>query len=211
MTSAATIGVVVIDDHPVVLDGVRLLLRDDPAIQVVGAAANAATAVRLVARERPDVVLLDLRLPDALASEVVGILREVAPATRIVLFTAYPDHAALEATLDAGVDGCVLKDTRGSDLVTTIRYASRGVAIFDPRVGQRGKSQLRSRLYATGLTRREYDVLRHAAAGQTNPEIADQLGLTRHTVAGYLSSAMRKLHARNRVELVVKAEQSRLL
>lgn len=205
------IRLVVVDDHPVVLDGVRLLLRDDPAIRVVGGAPDAASAVRLVARTRPHVVLLDLRLPDAVASELVAPLREAAPEARIVVFTAYRDHAALQATLDAGVDGCLLKDAGATDLVSAVHQAVTGIAIFDPRVDARAAPRMRSRLHNTGLTQREYDVLRHAAAGRTNPEIAEQLGLTRHTVTGYLRNAMRKLNARNRIELITKAAQSGLL
>ncbi|MEU5845787.1 response regulator transcription factor [Saccharopolyspora shandongensis] len=205
------IRLVVVDDHPVVLDGVRLLLRDDPAIRVVGGAPDAASAVRLVARTRPHVVLLDLRLPDAVASELVAPLRQAAPDARIVVFTAYRDHAALQATLDAGVDGCLLKDAGATDLVAAVRQAVSGVAIFDPRVDARAAPRMRARLHDTGLTQREYDVVRHAAAGRTNPEIAEQLGLTRHTVTGYLRNAMRKLNARNRIELITKAAQSGLL
>ena len=209
--TANTVRVAVVDDHPVVLDGVRLLLRDDPAIRVVGSAPDAAGGLALAEREQPDIVLLDLRLPDALASEVVGRFRKVAASTRILLFTAYREHAALQATLDAGVDGCLLKDAGGTDLVTAVRKAVHGVGIFDPRVGERASSHLKARLYDTGLTRREYDVVRQAAAGLTTPEIAAQLGLTRHTTAGYLRNAMRKLGARNRIQLITKASQSGLL
>lgn len=209
--TANTVRVAVVDDHPVVLDGVRLLLRDDPAIRVIGSAPDAAGGLALAEREQPDIVLLDLRLPDALASEVVGRFRKVAASTRILLFTAYREHAALQATLDAGVDGCLLKDAGGTDLVTAVRKAVHGVGIFDPRVGERASSHLKARLYDTGLTRREYDVVRQAAAGLTTPEIAAQLGLTRHTTAGYLRNAMRKLGARNRIQLITKASQSGLL
>lgn len=205
------VRVVVVDDHPVVLDGVRLLLRDDPTIQVVGSASDAAAAVPLVTRTRPHVVLLDLRLPDAMASEIIEPLRRAAPETRILVFTAYRDHAALQATLEAGVDGCLLKDAGATNLISAVHQAVRGVAIFDPRVGDHAAPRMRSRLFDTGLTPREYEVLRHTAAGRTNPEIAEQLGLTRHTVTGYLRNAMRKLHARNRIELVAKATQSGLL
>ncbi|GAB3301930.1 response regulator transcription factor [Parasphingorhabdus pacifica] len=201
----------VVDDHPVVLDGVRLLLRDEPSVSVVGAAADAASAVTLIAREKPDVVLLDLRLPDALACEIVGDLRAAAPNARLVVFTAYRDHAALQATLDAGVDGCLLKDAGATDLGAAIRRAASGLMVFDPRMGERLSSRMQSRLYETGLTRREYEALRHAAAGRTNPEIAAQLGLTRHTVTGYMRNAMRKLDARNRIELITKASRSGLL
>jgi len=127
-----------------------------------------------------------------------------------VVFTAYRDHAALQAALDAGVDGCLLKDAGSTDLASAIHQAVQGVRIFDPRIGK-DSPRMRSRLYRTGLTQREYDVLRHVAAGRTNPEIAEQLGITRHTVTGYLRNAMRKLNARNRIELITKATRSGLL
>ncbi|WP_081722623.1 response regulator [Saccharopolyspora rectivirgula] len=200
----------VVDDHPVVLDGVRLLLRDDPAITVVGSASSCSEALAVARAEQPDVVLLDLRLPDQMASEVIAPLRLAAPQARLVVFTAYRDHAALQAALDAGVDGCLLKDAGSTDLASAIHQAVQGVRIFDPRIGK-DSPRMRSRLYRTGLTQREYDVLRHVAAGRTNPEIAEQLGITRHTVTGYLRNAMRKLNARNRIELITKATRSGLL
>ncbi|KEI44978.1 MAG: response regulator transcription factor [Saccharopolyspora rectivirgula] len=204
------IRVMVVDDHPVVLDGVRLLLRDDPAITVVGSASSCSEALAVARAEQPDVVLLDLRLPDQMASEVIAPLRLAAPQARLVVFTAYRDHAALQAALDAGVDGCLLKDAGSTDLASAIHQAVQGVRIFDPRIGK-DSPRMRSRLYRTGLTQREYDVLRHVAAGRTNPEIAEQLGITRHTVTGYLRNAMRKLNARNRIELITKATRSGLL
>ncbi len=211
MNSGDTIRVLVVDDHPVVADGVRLLLRGEPGIDVTGSASDAEAATRLVEREQPQVVLLDLHLPDALASEMVGRLRNVAPRVKILVFTAHRDHAALRPTLDAGVDGCLIKDAGAADLATAVRQVCNGVASFDPRVDEHVTNRLQGRLYETGLTRREYDVVRHAAAGRTNPEIAAQLGLTRHTVTGYLRNAMRKLNARNRIELITRAAQSGLL
>lgn len=211
MSGADAIRVLVVDDHPVVADGVRLLLREETGIEVIGSASDAATATRLVQRDRPHVVLLDLHLPDALASEMVGRLREVAPDARIVVFTAHRDHAALGPTLDAGVDGCLLKDAGATDLASAVRQVVNGIPSFDPRVDDRVTNRFQGRLYQSGLTRREYDVVRHAAAGRTNPEIAEQLGLTRHTVTGYLRDAMRKLGARNRIELITRAAQSGLL
>lgn len=211
MSGSDAVRVLVVDDHPVVADGVRLLLREEPDIEVIGSASDAATATRVVELDQPHVVLLDLHLPDALASELVGKLRAVAPQVHVVVFTAHRDHAALGPTLDAGVDGCLLKDAGATDLAAALRQVTHGIPSFDPRVDDRVTHRLQGRLYESGLTRREYDVVRHAAAGRTNPEIAEQLGLTRHTVTGYLRDAMRKLGARNRIELITKASQSGLL
>jgi DNA-binding NarL/FixJ family response regulator len=206
MTSAR---VLVVDDHPVVRDGVALLLRGDPALVVVGSAESGRTALERAPQLSPDLVLLDLRLPDMLAPEVVVGLRELVPAARVVVFTAHGDHHGVQAALDAGAHGALLKDAAAIDLVAALRRVLRGERVTDPRLlpGEAGRAaQARS-----GLTRREYEVLRLAAQGRTNPEIAECTGLARNTVKTYLQSALHKLGARNRVEAIGKASEAGLL
>jgi two-component system nitrate/nitrite response regulator NarL len=203
-TTPATVFVV--DDHPVVRDGVTLLLRSDPCLSVVGSAESGRLAIERVAALAPDLILLDLRLPDMLAPEVVTELRRVHPDGKIVVFTAHGDHQGVLAALESGAHGCLLKDAAGAQLVTELR----GERVVDPRIlpdaGQRSDALARS-----GLTRREYEVLRLAAQGQTNPEIAESTGLARNTVKTYLQSALHKLGARNRVEAIGKASEAGLL
>jgi two-component system nitrate/nitrite response regulator NarL len=206
MTSAR---VLVVDDHPVVRDGVALLLRGDPALVVVGSAESGRTALERAPQLLPDLVLLDLRLPDMLAPEVVVGLRELVPAARVVVFTAHGDHHGVQAALDAGAHGALLKDAAAIDLVAALRRVLRGERVTDPRLlpGEAGRAaQARS-----GLTRREYEVLRLAAQGRTNPEIAECTGLARNTVKTYLQAALHKLGARNRVEAIGKASEAGLL
>jgi two-component system, NarL family, nitrate/nitrite response regulator NarL len=206
MTSAR---VLVVDDHPVVRDGVALLLRGDPALVVVGSAESGRTALERAPQLSPDLVLLDLRLPDMLAPEVVVGLRELVPAARVVVFTAHGDHHGVQAALDAGAHGALLKDAAAIDLVAALRRVLRGERVTDPRLlpGEAGRAaQARS-----GLTRREYEVLRLAAQGRTNPEIAECTGLARNTVKTYLQAALHKLGARNRVEAIGKASEAGLL
>jgi DNA-binding NarL/FixJ family response regulator len=205
------IRLLVVDDHPIVTEGVQLMLGKDPAIDLAGTARTGADGLRLATELGPDVVLLDLRLPDMLASEIIGRLRAAVPGVRIVLFTAYAEHAALSAALEAGVDGCLLKDAATTDLATAIKQVACGLTVADPRIGEAAGGRLREALYRSGLTKREYDVLRLVAVGHTNPEIADRLGLARNTVKTYLQSAMSKLGARNRVEAIAKAGEARLL
>ena len=207
--ASQAIRVMVVDDHPVVRDGVSMLLRPDSRIQVVAGALTVRDAIAQLPQVRPDVLLLDLRLPDMLAPEAVRRLRAVCPGVKIVIFTAYPDHGALNATLEAGIDGYLLKDAGTMDLVRALRQVVAGVRVVDPRLG--GQVRPRERLDKIGLTRREYDVLRLAAMGNTNPEIAEELELARNTVKTYLQSAMQKLGARNRVEAIAKAQEARLL
>ena len=206
MTSAR---VLVVDDHPVVRDGVALLLRGDPALVVVGSAESGRTALERAPELSPDLVLLDLRLPDMLAPEVVVGLRELVPAARVVVFTAHGDHHGVQAALDAGAHGALLKDAAAIDLVAALRRVLRGERVTDPRLlpGEAGRAaQARS-----GLTRREYEVLRLAAQGRTNPEIAECTGLARNTVKTSLQAALHKLGARNRVEAIGKASEAGLL
>ncbi|MFN2560195.1 MAG: response regulator [Jatrophihabitans sp.] len=208
---ASLVRVLVVDDHPVVTHGVTLLLKGVPDIELVGSARNGREGLESVERLSPDVVLLDLRLPDMLATEVIRRLRSMRPQSRVLLFTAYPDHAALPAALEEGVAGCLLKDVSTTDLASAIRRAHQGLTVMDHRLEADSGDQRHDALSRTGLTRREYEVLRLVAAGQTNPEIAEELGLTRNTVKTYLQSTMNKLGARNRVEAIGKASEARLL
>lgn len=205
-----TSTVFVVDDHPVVRDGVVLLLRTDPSLTIVGSAECGRTAIERITELKPDLVLLDLRLPDMLAPEVIRELRKVHPATKIVVFTAHADHQGITASLDAGANAALVKDVAGTDLSAALRQVLRGELVVDPRIvpHQTARSDALAR---SGLTRREYEVLRFAAQGRTNPEIAESTGLTRNTVKTYLQSALHKLGARNRVEAISKASEAGLL
>ena len=205
-----TSRVMVVDDHPVVRDGVSLLLRGEPALAVVGSAESGRAALGRAADLDPDLVLLDLRLPDMLAPEVIAGLRERVPAARVVVFTAHGDHHGVQAALDAGAHGALLKDAAATDLVDALRRVLRGERVCDLRLSP-GEGGNQAALARSGLTRREYEVLRLAAQGRTNPEIAETTGLARNTVKTYLQSALHKLGARNRVEAIGKASEAGLL
>jgi two-component system, NarL family, nitrate/nitrite response regulator NarL len=197
----------VVDDHPVVRDGLSSLADGSPSIRIVGYAATGAEAVASVKSLAPDVILLDLRLPDQLAPELTSILRAMVPTARIVLFTAFPDHPAVEAALAAGAHGLLPKDASRTDLITAITRAARGESVdaFTPLHGELRHAN------NSVIARREYDVLRRVATGETNIEIAEAMGLTRNTVKAYLQSAMHKLGARNRVEAISRARERGLL
>jgi DNA-binding NarL/FixJ family response regulator len=201
--------VLVVDDHPIVLDGVTLALHNTSWLRVAGYARTGREAIAAVRTLRPAVVLLDLRLPDMLGPEAVQALRAADPDVKIIIFTAYPDHAALDAALAAGAHGVVVKDSEPAELVDVI-----GRVIAGERVGSVDGSvsaALNSKLREYGLTRREYDILRRVAMGETNPEIAAALGLTRNTVKTYLQRTLEKLGARNRVEALSRAGQLGIL
>ena len=209
--SRPTLRVLVVDDHPVVRQGVAMLLKPDPDIAVVGEARSGREAIDTARRLRPDVMLLDLRLPDMLASEAIPLLRMASPGTKIVIFTAYAGHQGLNAAVEAGADCCLRKDAAEIDLAVAIRRVVRGDRFVDPRLRQDGLPGRMPRSSGPPLTRREYEVLRRVAMGETNPEIADSLGLSRNTVKTYLQTALQKLGVRNRVEAIARANEIGLL
>jgi DNA-binding NarL/FixJ family response regulator len=205
------VRVLVADDHPIVLDGIALALQNTSWLRVAGYARDGRAAIAAVRNLRPDVVLLDLRLPDMLGPEVVQALRALDPAVKVIVFTAYPEHAALAAALAAGAQGAIAKDTERDDLVDVIRRVVAGERVVRADVGGSSGAMLSRKLREHGLTRREYDILRRVAMGETNPEIAAALGLTRNTVKTYLQRALEKLGARNRVEALSRANQLGIL
>ncbi|WP_245649993.1 response regulator [Millisia brevis] len=207
------IRVLVVDDHPIVTAGVRLLLDPHPDLEVVATACTGAEAVRWVSTAVApiDVVLLDLRMPDTDPAELVRALRTRRPEPKIIVFTAHPQHTLLQPVLEAGIDGCLVKDSATADLPAALREVVAGRRVFDPRLGTRPDLTLRDRLAEYHLTRREYEVIRLVATGRTNPEIAVEMSVTRNTVKTYLQSAMHKLGARNRVEVITRAGEASLL
>jgi len=207
--TAPLVRVLIVDDHPIVLDGVTLAIQHTSWLQVTGYARTGRDAVVAVNALRPDVVLLDLRLPDMLGSEAVQPIRRAHPSVKIILFTAYPDHAALDAALAAGVDGVVVKDTERDALIEVIRRVMAGEKVVQVDVDD--VALVSRKLREHGLTRREYDILRRVAMGETNPEIAAALGLTRNTVKTYLQRSLEKLGARNRIEALARASQLGIL
>jgi two-component system, NarL family, nitrate/nitrite response regulator NarL len=209
-----TVSVLVVDDHPIVLDGVRLLVESTSWIALAGYARTGREAITIAEQTQPDVVLLDLRLPDMLGPEVIHGIRRGAPDARVVLFTAYADHAAVEPALAAGARAVVLKDADRADLVGVVRRVAAGETIpvtAGSTSAGGANQQLARELRQWALTRREYDILRRISMGETNPEIAEALGLTRNTVKTYVQSALNKLGARNRIEALNRLHEGGLL
>jgi DNA-binding NarL/FixJ family response regulator len=205
------VSILVIDDHPIVLDGVRLLVDATPWISLLGYARTGRDGIALAEDCQPDVILLDLRLPDVPGPEMVQAIRRVAPTAKIVLFTAHPDHAGLQPAVDAGAHGFVLKDADRADLVDVIRRVAAGERPGLDESTQDDAERFHRKLREAGLTRREYEILRRVSMGETNPEIADHLGLSRNTVKTYVQTALYKLGARNRIEAVSRLNERGLL
>jgi two-component system nitrate/nitrite response regulator NarL len=200
----------VVDDEPVVCRGVAALVRSEDDLVVAGEAYSVAAALRLLERAHADVVLVDLRLPDMTAPEAIPLIRRADPSTKVVLFCPRDGRAAAEAAAEAGIDGVLLKDVSGREIVDGIRRVVTGERVLDPRLVS--VTARRHRAWAgPALTRREYEVLRRVAMGETNLEIAEAIGLSRNTIKSYLHAALQKLGARNRVEALVRASEAGLI
>ncbi|GAA1059175.1 response regulator [Agromyces bracchium] len=214
----ARIRVVLADDEAMVRAGLRMLLEHQPDIVVVGEAADGLDAVAAVRRTRPDVVLLDIRMP---RSDGITAAREILEATdaRVVILTTFDDDEQLAAALRAGVSGFLLKVAPPEQLLAAVRSVAAGNALLDPAVTVRviesfaAAPRVRPDLVArlATLTERERDVLVEVAAGYSNAEIAARLYLGETTVKTYVSRALAKLGLRDRVQAVVFAYESGLI
>jgi DNA-binding NarL/FixJ family response regulator len=197
-----------VDDHEVVRLGLRTLFEKFDRIEVIGEAGTAKDAVSESKRLRPDVVLMDLRLPDATGITACREILSTAPQTRVLFLTSYSDEDAVRATVLAGAAGYLLKEIGGQALVDGIETVAAGQSILDPRVTQSVLKQL------TGATRpnaareeelsaQERRVLAHVVEGKTNKQIAAALGLSDKTVKNYLSNAFQKLQVTRRSHAAV--------
>jgi DNA-binding NarL/FixJ family response regulator len=200
----APVTVLIADDHPVVREGLRGMLAAEPGITVVGEAGSGNEAVAMARRHRPDVVLMDLRMPggDGVAA-TAGILA-TAPSARVVVLTTYETDTDIVRAVEAGATGYLLKDTPPQDLVSAIRAAARGETVLGPTVAGRLVSHLR-RPAVEPLSARETEVLRLVARGQTNAEIGRALYISEATVKTHLLRAFGKLGVSDRTAAVTRA------
>jgi len=195
------IRVVIVDDHPIVRDGIAGAFADDGDIEVIGAAANAADALALVERTRPDVVVVDLELPDASGEELIVALRRLDAAPYVVVFSAYAGEERVERVFSAGATSYVRKGTPSDELVAVVRAAGRGEARLPSDIAAQLVNALRAPR-ATRLTAREREILRLVAAGHTNKSIAAQLRITERTVKFHVGEILARLEAANRAQAV---------
>jgi DNA-binding NarL/FixJ family response regulator len=206
--------ILVVDDHPVVVVGVRNLLAAHPDLQVVGEAAEPVAAVRLAEELKPDAVVLDLRMGGRFAPETAAAVKAVAPTCKVLVHTSSEENAPVRAALRAGADGAVFKD--GQDLVTALRAVLDGGDVYlDERLrserggGARGGDAGQSMVGP--LSPREYDVLCALALGQSTREIAQELHLAESTVRSYTKALLTKLGVRSRIEARAVARRSQLI
>ena len=204
------VSVLVVDDHPVVHQGVRQLLEPLAGVEIVEEASSGEAAIAAARRHAPDMVLLDARLPDMLPDEAVRRLGVVSPRTRIVIFTAHATPKMLEELRHLRIHGFVRKESTPEEFVTVIERVAAGETV-PGGIPEDALRRAAEKLNGPTLTTREYEVLRRAAMGESNAEIGQAIYLAPTTVKSYLQSALQKLDARNRVEAVAKLSELGLL
>ena len=206
------IRVLITDDHLIVREGLRLILETAEYIEVVGEASDGAACLRSVAELAPDVVLMDLQMPGMDGITAIGHLRRDYPAVAIVILTTFNEDGLMMRGLQAGARGYLLKDTDRASLLDTIQAAARGETLLKPEILSRVlaaqmKPAPTSPTAALALTDRELEVLRAAARGERNKEIAHVLGISERTVKAHLASVFNKLGVDSRAAAVAIAAQ----
>lgn len=203
--------ILLVDDHEVVRLGLSTLLEDLPATMVVGEAGTGEEALQACQRLAPDLVLLDIRLPDQNGVEVCRKINQRWPQTRVVILTSFVDDELIADAILAGAAGYVLKQVGNQELLRAIEAVRQGTALLDPQVTQRVLQRMRRTEHLLDasafrdLSRREMEVLLLVSQGKSNQEIADALAVSEKTVRNHVSSLLEKLDLSNRVELATYA------
>lgn len=205
------IRILVIDDHPIVRQGIVAALEDEPDFDVAGSAGSAEEGLVLAERMQPEVVLLDLELPGLDGVGAIPRLLEVSPASRVLVFTAYDTDERVLGAVQAGAKGYLLKGATSVEITNAIRAVAAGGSVFAPAAAATLATALRAPRGAGQLTERERSVLRLIAEGLPNKQIARTLGISERTVKFHSASVFRKLDADNRAQAVAIGAQRGLL
>ena len=205
-----TIRVFLLDDHEVVRMGLRELLQSEGDIEVVGDVGTARAALARIPALKPDVAILDARLPDGSGIEVCRDIRSSLPSVRAIILTSYDDDEALFAAIMAGAAGYVLKQVSGNDLLEAVRHVAAGGSLLDPQVTERVMERLREGAPSEPeelrrLTPQERRILELVAEGLTNRQIGERLFLAEKTVKNYMSTVLAKLGLESRTQAAVLA------
>ena len=206
-----TIRVVLADDHQMVRQGIRQFLEEEGDIEVVAEAENGVEVLRLVEEHRPDVAILDIRMPEMTGVEATRQIKAEFPQVRVLILTAYDDDPYVFALLKAGANGYVLKTRSSEELVRAVHAVFERGSALSPEIAAKVLHQIAdgkpqgANDQVEALSSRELDVLRHASRGLTNREIGSALGISHRTVQGHLASIYGKLGVSSRTEAVTEA------
>ena len=202
------IRVVIADDHKVVRVGLEQLLQTFDDVEFLGAGEGGEEAVTLCDQHRPDVLLLDLSMPDLDGIEVTKRLRDVSPDTRVVVFTSFSDRERIVQALDAGAVGYLLKDAEPDELHAAVQAAARGEAPLTPRAAAALLAHRRDRPPEVELTPREREVLGLVVDGLANKQIARRMGISEKTVKGHLTNLFQRIGVADRTQAALWAERT---
>jgi DNA-binding NarL/FixJ family response regulator len=205
--STHTIQILLVDDHHIVRAGLAALLNRQPDLRVVGEAEDGPQAIKLYDALKPDVVLMDARMPGMSGAEATAALRSKFPDARVIILTTYDGVEDIHRALEAGAKGYLLKKMRGPDVVKAIREVYDGQRVIPGPVGRR----MAERIPCSDLTQREMEVLKLLARGSSNKEIATALDFTEHAAKAHLKNIMSKLGVEDRTKAVVVALQRGLV
>jgi NarL family two-component system response regulator LiaR len=203
------IRLAIVDDHTVLRQGLRFLFEQEPDVEVVGEAGTGTTALSMVAASCPDVLLLDLLLPDTSGLEVLAAVRQSHPQTHVVVLTSSPDDAHLLAAIHTGATSFLQKTASAADVLATVRAAARGESVVPPLEASRLLGALHAAAHREDpldrLTPREREVLAALARGRSNREIAQDLRIGEETVKSHLSAILAKLNLADRTQAALFA------
>lgn len=207
---ANQISVMLVDDHAMVRQGVKAFLVTQPDIVVIGEASSGEEAIQLAAQHIPDVILMDLIMPNMDGVEAARKVKQVSPRSQIVVLTSYHEDEHIFPALKAGALSYILKDVSAEELVSAVRKAAAGEAVLHPRVASRVIKELQGRREDnlnpfTELSERELEVLKLIADGMSNAEMAAKLVLSEKTIKGHVSNILSKLHLVDRTQAAVYA------
>jgi DNA-binding NarL/FixJ family response regulator len=201
--------VLIVDDHPVTRDGLRTAFNLADEIEVVGEAASGEEAIQVVSDTKPDIVFMDVRMPGMNGIQATRQIRENNPDTKIILFTIDESRASVAEAIQAGVSGYLLKDASVGELINAARQAMAGKAVIHPSLTQAFIEEVqlvdRPTTAEAPLSPREVEILQKIAYGSTTKEVADQLGISFHTVKTHLERIFEKLGANDRAQAVAIA------
>jgi DNA-binding NarL/FixJ family response regulator len=205
------IRLLLVDDHPIVREGLAAVLEDEPDFAMVGSVGSAEEALTRLAQDRADIILLDLELPGVSGVEAIPQILGAAPGARIIVFTAYDTEERVLGAIRAGARGYLLKGAGADEIALAIRAVHRGESHLTPRVAARVVAEVSAPTRGATLTDRERQVLRLIAEGQSTKQIARALSITARTVKFHVASIFNKLGVSTRAEAVARAAQRGLL
>lgn len=207
MTQGGTVSLVVIDDHDLIVDALERAMRGHPTLRVVGRAGTLDGGRRVVAEQQPDIIVLDVRLPDGSGIEAIPSFRELVPEVQIVVLTGFAEPALLARALEAGCAGFVSKGNRFDELIDAVEAVAAGQVRVPSDLLGGLVSHLRPRGEQIGedLTARERQILEMLAAGRSTTDMVGELVVSVHTVRNHVRNVLQKLHASSRLEAVAVA------